>query len=369
MLEDKEFRSFEEDVLRCPSCQGKRSIIAFLDDPIVVHKMLRHLGLEGRPRPARSLPVLAGLTLSLCMSPGCGHIPDSTVALPSGFEIVVRIEDVHAGRFLLDTGSTGTLINETAAKRWGLPIKSNSGMQLTGSSGQTRSIKKSVHLDRLNIGEVGFSPVLAHVLRFPPLLARYDGILGMDILQHRAWIFDVQGKKLHCVSPDRLVIRLSELFPGRKQSRVPFSYEGLRPSVELSLGNDRILKALVDTGAWQTRIPDALAMGLELAAGNDAMHQWNRLREQELNKQFEGNGDLAIKVTTPNPGSTIGILGESSLHEAYLLPKLEFGEVQFGPLLVVGVQDPAAGVLGADVLGRTVWALDAPGKRLFVLQR
>ena len=44
-------RVFEQDTLQCPGCGGRRSIIAFLDDPIVVHKMLRHLGLEGRPRP------------------------------------------------------------------------------------------------------------------------------------------------------------------------------------------------------------------------------------------------------------------------------------------------------------------------------
>jgi len=44
-------RVFEKDVLQCPSCGGRRSIVAFLDDPIVVHKILKYLGLEGRPRP------------------------------------------------------------------------------------------------------------------------------------------------------------------------------------------------------------------------------------------------------------------------------------------------------------------------------
>jgi len=44
-------RIFDRDVLQCPACGGRRSILAFIDDPIVVHKILRHLGLEGRPRP------------------------------------------------------------------------------------------------------------------------------------------------------------------------------------------------------------------------------------------------------------------------------------------------------------------------------
>ena len=49
-------RVFEQDTLQCPGCGGRRSIIAFIDDPIVVHKILRHLGLEGRPR----LPPIEG---------------------------------------------------------------------------------------------------------------------------------------------------------------------------------------------------------------------------------------------------------------------------------------------------------------------
>jgi hypothetical protein len=44
-------RSFEQDALQCPACGGRRSIIAFLDDPIIVQKILKHLGIEGRPRP------------------------------------------------------------------------------------------------------------------------------------------------------------------------------------------------------------------------------------------------------------------------------------------------------------------------------
>jgi hypothetical protein len=44
-------RVFEVDVLLCPHCLGKRRIVAFLDDPIIVHRILRHVGLDPEPRP------------------------------------------------------------------------------------------------------------------------------------------------------------------------------------------------------------------------------------------------------------------------------------------------------------------------------
>ena len=44
-------RVFEVDVLLCPHCLGKRRIVAFLDDPLVIHRILRHVGLDPEPRP------------------------------------------------------------------------------------------------------------------------------------------------------------------------------------------------------------------------------------------------------------------------------------------------------------------------------
>lgn len=49
-------RTFEVDVLECPTCQGRLSIIAFITDVIVVGKLLAHLRLaiaSEPPRPSR----------------------------------------------------------------------------------------------------------------------------------------------------------------------------------------------------------------------------------------------------------------------------------------------------------------------------
>jgi hypothetical protein len=52
-------RVFSIDVLRCPKCGGQRVLVAFIQDPPVIDKILSHLGLPTKPpqlAPARSPP-------------------------------------------------------------------------------------------------------------------------------------------------------------------------------------------------------------------------------------------------------------------------------------------------------------------------
>jgi hypothetical protein len=52
-------RAFEIDVLTCPQCGGRMVLIATIDHPAVVRKILTHLGLSTEvpePRPARPPP-------------------------------------------------------------------------------------------------------------------------------------------------------------------------------------------------------------------------------------------------------------------------------------------------------------------------
>jgi len=51
-------RAFDLDVLRCPRCGGRMELIATIDDPAVIHRILAHLGLPGArdgPEPAVAL--------------------------------------------------------------------------------------------------------------------------------------------------------------------------------------------------------------------------------------------------------------------------------------------------------------------------
>jgi hypothetical protein len=54
-------RAFDLDVLRCPRCAGRMELIATIDDPAVIHRILAHLGLPGArdgPKPACSVSAL-----------------------------------------------------------------------------------------------------------------------------------------------------------------------------------------------------------------------------------------------------------------------------------------------------------------------
>jgi hypothetical protein len=48
-------RVFRIDIEKCEHCGGRVKVIASIEDPDVIEKILRHLGL-GRARPVRLLP-------------------------------------------------------------------------------------------------------------------------------------------------------------------------------------------------------------------------------------------------------------------------------------------------------------------------
>jgi hypothetical protein len=50
-------RTFEIDVLACPECGGRLHLLATIEDPAVIRKILSHLGIAAeRPRPAPARP-------------------------------------------------------------------------------------------------------------------------------------------------------------------------------------------------------------------------------------------------------------------------------------------------------------------------
>jgi hypothetical protein len=48
-------RSFGYDVLACPRCGGRLRLIALIEDPAVIQRILRHLGLPSDVPAARSV--------------------------------------------------------------------------------------------------------------------------------------------------------------------------------------------------------------------------------------------------------------------------------------------------------------------------
>ncbi|MCJ7538712.1 MAG: hypothetical protein MUO88_03510 [Desulfobacterales bacterium] len=70
-LSDKDFRRnwarliqkiYEVDPLVCPKCSGEMHVIAFIEDPDVIKKILKHLGLwyvKRKPRPVANGPLIS----------------------------------------------------------------------------------------------------------------------------------------------------------------------------------------------------------------------------------------------------------------------------------------------------------------------
>jgi hypothetical protein len=53
---------YELDPLTCPKCQGKMRIIAFIEDPEIVKKIIKHLALwaqKATPPPKANAPPMA----------------------------------------------------------------------------------------------------------------------------------------------------------------------------------------------------------------------------------------------------------------------------------------------------------------------
>jgi hypothetical protein len=58
-----EKRSFQIDVLACPECGGRLRLLATIEDPAVIRKILSHLGIATecpKPAPARPPPAATG---------------------------------------------------------------------------------------------------------------------------------------------------------------------------------------------------------------------------------------------------------------------------------------------------------------------
>jgi hypothetical protein len=66
-------RAFDLDVLRCPRCAGRMQLIATIEDPAIIQRILAHFGLPGTrgdPPPPSSMtaaepepPTLPGVTV------------------------------------------------------------------------------------------------------------------------------------------------------------------------------------------------------------------------------------------------------------------------------------------------------------------
>lgn len=300
---------------------------------------------------ARRLPALLALLAAACSSGPATRALDEaalTLAEPCIVPLAERERPVvellldgrSAGRFLVDSGSSISLLGAAKAAELGLERRPYaSRFEAMGSGGKSATLEHYVRVGRLELGKLLVHDTRLTVVDDPALAqAGVDGILGQDLLVRLVLVLDLQRHELHLLPRGgtevlREYLRSAEVGDGawamapiafRPCPFLPLEVAGLESSVELEL----------DTGAGSTSLPRAAiaALGLE-----------------------------------PIGTHTLGSVGGNYDAELYALE--DFGlfglRIQTNVTAAVGEY----GLLGMDILGELVVVLDGPARTLWLHRR
>jgi hypothetical protein len=212
------------------------------------------------PPPARRRPALlwiiaASLWLLL---PGCAtfrrpprktSLESARTVLPasfvSNFLVIETDGDKHGTyHFIIDTGSSVTLLTPDLVKRFGGSIPANqSPMRVLGANGQVKLLNP-VNLKRLQLGSARFEGVrvLTHDLAdlSNHLGVHIDGVLGFPLFRETLLTLDYLHSQV-IISPHGVPMAL----PG---VTIPFNNEQNTPLIPIQLGAESFI-ALVDSGS------------------------------------------------------------------------------------------------------------------------
>lgn len=149
-------------------------------------------------------------------------------------------------RFLIDTGSSVTLVTPALARRYpgkGLPPPGTPRVRVAGADG-TRTELPAAWLRHLELGDAHFDDVPVLLYDCAALSAhlgvRIDGVLGFPLFREVMLTLDYPGSRIR-LQP----ARTAPLVPG---SMVPFDDALKTPVIHIGLG-ERALIALIDSGS------------------------------------------------------------------------------------------------------------------------
>jgi len=203
--------------------------------------MLRRL-----PAVLSVIVVLSGTTRSTATLAAGVSRPDPAAVAIALTRDKLAIAPVQIGasgehRFLIDTGSTSTIVSERLAASLGLmPYATTTTLTVTGSYRAT-----VVTLPPLTIAGETFAGTTASVA---PLTALRDvdplleGILGQDVLGRVNWLLDYRRKLLTLDSADRLSGDVTG-------SRIAARLIEARPVVETAAAGAGVLRLVLDSAA------------------------------------------------------------------------------------------------------------------------
>lgn len=230
------------------------------------------------------LPIACGLSLLATRASGFGPSgpdaigeclrPEGYVSTPlrhgagPHLEINARINGV-TGLFLVDTGAQITVVNRGSLRRFHLnPVKT--GVRVYGAVGGPGERIEAALASRIEVGPGEASPYLLGVSdlsalnqgRRKPAEARFDGIIGADVLQSFGFIIDCRGLRIYARKEGpgkRRSPRLAAYLAARRFTEVPMRRRSISDFEVTSNVNGHKALWLVDTGAAVTLLDSAIS--------------------------------------------------------------------------------------------------------------
>lgn len=210
------------------------------------------------------LPALVAATW-LLFAAGCASLPfgkpGKTVVttkpasiparLVSNFFLVEAVQaDGASHRFLVDTGSTATLVSADLARTIGQRDRNAARRSIHVRSANGGDISlETVTLKRLQLGDAVFERVPALVYDFEELSAhlglKIDGLIGFPVFRDTLLTLDYPGARL-VIAPHPLTP--APLANTGRSSTIAFNNEQGTPFIPVQLGNESFV-VLVDSGS------------------------------------------------------------------------------------------------------------------------
>ena len=148
--------------------------------------------------------------------------------------------------FLVDTGSSVTLVTPALARRYpgrDTPSRATTRVRVTGADGTITELPRS-SLRRLELGDARFEDVDVLIYDCAPLSAhlgvRIDGVLGFPLFRETLLTLDYPGS--------RVVLQNARNLPLVPGTTIGFDDARKTPLITVRLG-DRSLVALIDSGS------------------------------------------------------------------------------------------------------------------------
>ncbi|HVW22636.1 MAG TPA: aspartyl protease family protein [Opitutaceae bacterium] len=224
----------------------------------------------------RPLPVLACLLAGGCLSfhrgapePGRTSLGSKPAVLPAQIldnHIVVQVKWDKYGpyNFMIDTGSSVTLVTPDLAQRYGekdVPLPVMPQVPVQAADGSSVLLQPAV-LSRIELGSARFSDVPVLVYDCGSLSTqlgiKIDGVLGFPLFRQVLLTLDYPHSQVTLASPPVL--------PAAGESTIGFADLDKSPVIPMRLGERRMI-ARIDTGSDEALSLNPHGLGARFASG------------------------------------------------------------------------------------------------------